>query len=454
MKDTIIMRVFVSLPASAAVLALLAASLVWWTRQSVPLSQTQNVGPATSAVPMPQLQSRLSALPKATLGQAREAALDDELLSATDASSSRLPKIDRFDVPGAIPGEALLTFRSAQALDEFRARAARLGLTVIGFDAKLRTARVRVGDPLALAGDLAEHRDDYEQAGPNYIARIPGLPLADSSPEAATDTANAGGRSPFQGQGLEFIGATGDRSRWGKGVTVAVVDSGIGSHPALEHVDISHVDLLADGSEMNGHGTAMATLIAGNDSQVAGVAPAARILDIRVADAEGVSNTAILASGIVRATDLGARVINISLGSAGYSSVLAEAVHYAQSRNAVVVAAAGNEQQTALALPAALEGVLSVGAVDASGKQAWFSNSGIGLTLVAPGVGIISGYSGSRLVIGSGTSQSTALTSGAVAYLLSRGYSADSIIPLLTRSAKPLKGTRTAVGAGLLQLPR
>jgi len=79
-----------------------------------------------------------------------------------------------------------------------------------------------------------------------------------------------------------------------------------------------------------------------------------------------------------------------------------------------------------------LPGVVSVGAVDARGKQAWFSNSGTGLTLVAPGVGIISGSTDSWHVIGSGTSPSAALTSGAVAHLLSRGYSAENMIPLLT----------------------
>jgi thermitase len=147
-------------------------------------------------------------------------------------------------------------------------------------------------------------------------------------------------------------------------------------------------------------------------------------------------------------------VINISLGTDGYSAMLVEAVRYAQGRNVVIVAAAGNEQQTVLALPAALPGVLSVGAVDAGGKQAWFSNSGEGLTLVAPGVGIVSGYTGGRLVIGSGTSQATALASGAVASLMSRGYSAAAIVPLLVRTAKPLEGPRAAVGAGLLQLPR
>jgi thermitase len=296
--------------------------------------------------------------------------------------------------------------------------------------------------------------DDYESAGPNFVVRIPGLPLEESGTGGAPDSANGGGRVPFGSQGLESIGATGDRSRWGDGVTVAVLDSGIEAHPSLGKAEITHVDLLKDGGEMNGHGTAMASLIAGNDANVGGVTPAARLLDIRVADSNGDSNTALLASGIVRATDLGARVINISLGTTGYSQVLAEAVQYAQSHNAVVVAAAGNEQQTALVWPAGFAGGLSVGAVDAGGTQAWFSNSGEGLTLVGPGVGIVSGYSDGKVVIGSGTSQATAITSGVVAQLMSRGYSSSSIIPMLTRTAKPLNAPASAVGAGLVQLPK
>jgi thermitase len=345
----------------------------------------------------------------------------------------------------------LLTFRTAAALAAFRDRAAGLGLQVLGYDPQLRTARVRFGDLSALARDLGDHADSYSRISPNYIARIPGLPTGKTS---ETDTANAGGRQPFGSQGLDSIGATGDRSKWGQGVTVAVVDSGIGSHPSLTSAKISHIDLVKDGSKMNGHGTAMASLIAGQDASVGGVAPSASILDVRVADSEGESNTSLLASGIVKATDLGARVINISLGSDGYSPVLAEAVQYAQSRNVIVVAAAGNEQQTALSWPAGLDGVLSVGAVDAQGNQAWFSNSGENLTLSAPGVGIISGYSDNQLVIGSGTSQATAITSGVVAQLMARGYSAQSIIPLLISTAKPLEGAPSAVGAGLIQIPQ
>jgi len=358
-------------------------------------------------------------------------------------------QVQPLNAPDALPDEALLTFRTPEALAAFRDRAAASGMLLLGHDVRLRTARVRISDPSGLERDLREHGEDYTHIGPNLLVRVPGLPAP-----AETDTANAGGREPFKSQGLDWIGATADRSGWGQSVKVAVIDSGIATHPALKNADITRIDLVGDGSAMNGHGTAMASLIAGNDPQVGGVAPAASLIDIRVADTNGDSNTALLSSAIVKATDLGARVINISLGSSASAPMLEEAVRYAQSRHVVIVAAAGNEQQNSLSMPAGLPGVLSVGAVDASGKQAWFSNSGTGLTLVAPGVGIVSGYANDKVVIGSGTSQATAITSGVVAYLLGRGYHGSNIIPLLSRSAAPLSAPAEAVGAGLLRLPK
>jgi hypothetical protein len=113
---------------------------------------------------------------------------------------------DALSVEGAIQGEALLTFRSAEALAAFAARAAAQGLTVISTDPALRTARVRYQDLGALKKELAEHGADITYAGPNLIARIPGLP---AQPQA--DKANAGGTVPFRSQGLDLIGASGNR---------------------------------------------------------------------------------------------------------------------------------------------------------------------------------------------------------------------------------------------------
>lgn len=420
----------------AIAMLLMAGSVLWL------LWEAQRESPVTPAATQTTRASAGQPTPPAIMPQALPA-----MTIRPPATVLAAPTLAALNVPDAMPGEALLTFRTPEALAAFRDRAAALGLEVLGYDVKLRTARVRLRDTAALQRDMVEHAADYTHVGPNYIARIPGLPVP-------TDTANAGGREPFRSQGLEAIGAAGNRSHWGQGVTVAVIDSGIAPHPSLKDTQITHIDLVNDGSAMNGHGTAMASLIAGNDASIGGVAPAAKLLDIRVADTNGGSNTALLSSAIVKATDLGARVINISLGSSGSSPMLEEAVLYARSRNVVIVAAAGNEQQTALSLPAGLAGVLSVGAVDAHGTQAYFSNSGSGLTLVAPGVGIVSGYSDSKLVIGSGTSQATAITSGVVAALLARGYYGPNIIPLLTRTAQPLQAPATAVGAGLIQLPK
>lgn len=416
---------------------LMLGSVLWLAIES---SQAPAVDLTPTAMPISQAKTVSKASNKESA-----TAPASVLPTATTA-----PQIETLNVPGSLPNEALLTFRTPEALAAFRDRARSLGLEVLGYDAKLRTARVRFRDATALERDLNAHAEDYTHVGPNYLVSIPGIPSA----PAASDTANAGGRAPFQSQGLDAIGATGNRSSWGQGVTVAVIDSGIAAHPSLKGTQITHIDLVNDGSAMNGHGTAMASLIAGSSETVNGVAPAAKLLDIRVTDTNGDSNTALLSSAIVKATDLGARVINISLGGSGDSPMLDEAVRYAQSRNVVIVAAAGNEQQTALSWPAGISGVLSVGAVDANGSQAWFSNSGPGLTLVAPGVGIVSGYADSKLVIGSGTSQATAITSGVVASLFARGYNGPNIIPLLTRTAARLNAPATDVGAGLVQIPK
>lgn len=346
-----------------------------------------------------------------------------------------------------VPNEMLLTVKSDALLHALRARLGAGGLTLVSVDPKLRMARVRFEDPGALMRELREHGSDYESVGPNYFARVPGLPVA------SPDTANEGGNVGFRTEGMEAVGAAGDRSQWGRGATTAVLDTGILDHPTLAGVDVTHVDLVNDGREFNGHGTAMATLIAGQDSRAEGVAQGAKLLDVRVADADGTSNTSLVASGIVKAVDLGARVINISLGSFGNSQVLENAVNYALSRNVVIVAAAGNEQLNMLAYPAALPGVISVGAVDANGQQAYFSNSGETLTLSAPGVGIISGYTGDQIVMGSGTSQAAALVSGVATVLVGRGYAGQNIPAILTENAASTGAPSTQVGAGIVQVP-
>lgn len=430
-------KIFLSL---SVVLCLISFGALGW----LALETTDMVEEGASAPPpfeKSSAQVGKQAGKAATSGVVAPAAVpvqDDLIQKLAELNSSK----------SAVPGELLLTFESPEALNAFRVRAGLAGMEILYSDARLKVARVRYRDAGRMAQELRDHAEDYANVGPNYRAWVPGVPK-----EPAKDAANAGGAAPFESSGLGMIGADRDRSRWGAGIKVAVLDTGVTDHPDLAGVKITHIDLVKDGLPLHGHGTAMASLIAGRDAVHGGVAPASEILDVRVADSTGAGNTAFVAQGILQAVDAGARVINISLGSAADATMLREAVAYAISRGVTVVAAAGNEQASSLAYPAGYEKVISVAAVDAQGRQAYFSNSGEGLFISAPGVGIVSGYSDGKTVIGSGTSQAAALVSGGVAALLSRNYQAVNIPLVLSTNAQRTGAPATQVGAGILKLP-
>jgi subtilisin family serine protease len=149
------------------------------------------------------------------------------------------------------------------------------------------------------------------------------------------------------------------------------------------------------------------------------VAPAARLLSIRVTDADATSDLFTLAQAIVAATNAGARVINVSLGGYATGPALDGAIGYALQNGALVVAAAGNDQAAQLAWPAADPRVISVGAIDRLEQQVLFSNSGTQLKLSAPGYGVQTAWLDAQRVTVDGTSASAPLVSGALATLLS-----------------------------------
>ncbi|WP_268867517.1 type VII secretion-associated serine protease mycosin, partial [Streptomyces blattellae] len=238
----------------------------------------------------------------------------------------------------------------------------------------------------------------------------------------------------------------------GEGVTVAVVDSGVDSdHPDLSGQVLEGRDFTGGGSakeDVFGHGTAMASVIAahghgaGRDSGMIGLAPKAKILPLRTYQKENDKNPDAVWSTAVRyAVDQGAKVINLSFGADGgkTSSEGREAIAYAQARDVVVVAAAGNNGAVAVEEPAALPGVISVGAIDENANRWIGSNSGKGLTLMAPGVQVLSadpessqGYS-----LSDGTSDATAYVSAAAALVRSKypDLSAGQVINRLIKSA-------------------
>jgi thermitase len=421
---------------SAIFCALALGTLGWLALQTTEVKDKSTVKMPVFPPKRVVKEVKKSEDPPMPSGESGESVQDDLTKKLTDLAAAE----------GVVKGELVLTFDSAEALNAFRIRAGLEGIEILYSDARLKVARVRYRDAAKMAKELREHSDDYDNIGANYFAYVPGTPKKDS--------ANAGGSVPFESSALDAIGAVGDRSRWGAGVKVAVLDTGVTAHPTLEGIKITHTDLVKDGLPFHGHGNAMTSLIAGRDAQNGGVSPATEILDIRVADSTGRGNTAYVSQGIMQAVDSGARVISISLGSNADSTMLGNAVAYARSRGVIVVAAAGNEQETQLAYPAAYSGVISVAAVDANGQQAYFSNSGNGLFISAPGVGIVSAYSGTGMVIGSGTSQATAITAGVISSLLSRNYNAANIPQILQNNAIQSTAPANQVGAGMIHFPR
>lgn len=353
---------------------------------------------------------------------------------------------ERLQSPGALPNEVLLIFKTKQAYLDFLRSAAAAGLTVMDQMDRALTVRAGYSSLERLREEILKRRDELAKASANYVVGVPRL--------AEPNSPTAGGHAPFGEGVLSAIGVdpSVDRSGWGSGVTVAVVDSGVGEHPTFRADQVTHIDLVEDGLPFEGHGTAMASLIAGNLPGAQGVAPGAQILDVRVAGGKGQSNSYVLAEGIYAAVDHGAKVINISMGSYGDATVVRTAIEAAQASGALVVAAAGNQNISLLAWPAAYPGVISVAGVDAQRQVAYFSNSG-NPTIAAPAVGIPSAYYRDNrpfIATGSGTSQAAALVSGVVATIAGQG---GNVMLTLNRNAIPLQAPAQAVGAGMVRLP-
>jgi type VII secretion-associated serine protease mycosin len=213
----------------------------------------------------------------------------------------------------------------------------------------------------------------------------------------------------------------------GSGVTVAVIDNGVNA----DHIDLKGNVLKGRDFEDNdddaspegnnsgsGHGTAMASVIAGHghgldgDDGVKGLAPDAKILPIR-------SGTNGYADEIRYAVDQGASIINISEFQTQDLSQDREAVAYALAHNVLVVSGSGNNGSANIKFPAKYPGVLTVGGVDSSGKIWEKSNYGPEVLLVAPATRIVNaGWPGNnKLSIGDGTSDATAYVSAAAALI-------------------------------------
>lgn len=267
------------------------------------------------------------------------------------------------------------------------------------------------------------------------------------------------------------IGAPGPAA----GMVIAVVDTGVdGAHPAFAGRVLPTIDVIGGGNgDPNGHGTHVAGTAAGADAGcgLIGVAPDARILPVKVLDAEGEGTVDAVVEGIRRAADAGATVINLSLGSdvvlrSVSGSGLEEAIRYAWSKGAITVLAAGNDGLVGGLFGSGYGDVpaVVVTATDHQDRVAPYATS-IGSAdwgIAAPGgdgsgdLGrdILSAFPQERCALHAGTSMAAPHVSGALAVLRSQGLAPQRAVEHLLATARDLgpEGHDGTYGHGIVDL--
>ncbi len=393
------------------------------------------------------------------------------------------------------PGTAHASPPAAGPVSQYVVRAQHGQLPALRLDLR-RTGTVLRQVPLVDAEVVLLHRADALRF--SHDPRVASV-TPDGTVRLAGAAAAAGGAPQSLADVADDVGASAlwDRGITGRGVDVALIDSGIAPVPGLTGAKVVYgPDLSFDSQDSEtrhtdgfGHGTHLAGIIAGRSAAkgFSGIAPGARLVSVKVADAVGNADVSQVIAGIdwvVQHADtdgLHIRVLNLSFGTDASQAYTVDPLAYAAEQawhaGIVVVVSGGNAGSSGRGLtnPARDPYLLAVGASDTSRRTpvvASFSSRGDGVRnpdLVAPGVRItslaapgstIDGLYGSRartgdgLFRGSGTSQASAVVAGAAALLLEARptLSPDQVKGLLTGTARDLRGKAQAQGAGLLEV--
>lgn len=387
----------------------------------------------------------------------------------------------------------------ASALDGVAAAASRLGHHEVA----------RSGDLAALHLTLSDGQDITRALA--ALLRLPGVVYAE--PLYPARAARVPADPLYAVRQRAYLEPVGGPAAWdlgtGDGVIVAVIDTG---------VDTTHVDLQGrmwvnerevpgngrddddngcvddvhgcsfvsfpeagcqrreggDAGDDSGHGTFVAGVIAANANNgqgIAGVAPDARVMAVKVLDCAGGGNSFQVAQGILYAAENGARVINISLGGPNDPLVVREAVRAVTAEHgALVVAASGNTGEQGVSYPARYAETLAVGAASIADptKRAPFSTYGPEVDVAAIGEQIVGtvpqvhcGHllpclAGGPYAIGNGTSFAAPQVAGLAALVFSRRPAAtpQQVHDIIRNTARPIPaaGTPNWAGAGLVDM--
>ncbi|HVL38452.1 MAG TPA: S8 family peptidase, partial [Fimbriimonadaceae bacterium] len=325
----------------------------------------------------------------------------------------------------AVPGEILVKFHTDRPVDQAAAhaptRAHKVGEVP---NLKVQLLRLPAGISTRAALDYYRSLPGVEYAEPNYIAH------AQFTPNDISFNSQWGPKKIQAPQAWEVIQGSPD-------VIVAILDTG---------VDLSHPDLLpkltigwdfvnndAWADDDHGHGTHCAGIAAAGTNNaigVAGIGFNSRIMPVKVLGSNGSGSYAYIVAGIRYAADNGAKVISLSLGGQSTSYALEDAVNYAWSKGAIVVAAAGNANSTTPHYPAAYTNAIAVGASESNDARASYSNYGSWVDVAAPGSSILSTTRGGGYGYMSGTSMATPHVAGQAALVWSH-YGASTSVSMI-----------------------
>jgi subtilisin family serine protease len=416
--------------------------------------------------------------------------------------------------PAVVPGEILIRFRSGAAplntLFVPPQHPGRGGLSPLSTarprarseasNRLARTARLALppGSDPAEAALAWSARSDVEYAGPVHLIPLLGAFDSGASPLALPNDPGIVDQWHHVsiGSAAAWETVTGDSA-----TIIAIIDTGVDyNHPDLapnlwrneveangqsgvdddangyvddaigyDFTDVPEIDgagdyAVRDPDPMDdvGHGTWVAGVAAAagnNGIGGAGVAYGARYMPLRagfrprIGFSLGFLAEDDAAAAVVYAVDNGADVLNLSFGDLVRAPILEDAVRYAVERGVIVVAASGNSGTSLPFYPAALHGVVAVGAVDRDGRRASFSSWGPGVSLLAPGQAVVTTDLESGMTAKSGTSLAAPVVAGAAALLrsLHPDWTAEQIAAVLLRSAADPAGAADARGARLIQ---
>ena len=337
--------------------------------------------------------------------------------------------------------EVMVRFDPKMSPDEVQQKIERLHAEVISAIPQFGLYHLSISESDTVSSFIDKHRSD------------PRLRILEPNPIVSVEPVGTTPNDPFF-RAQWSLGRINAPQAWerlpnGAGGIVAVVDSGVDElHPELQSHILSGRNMIEqndDTQDQHGHGTAIAGIIAATTNNaigMSGICPTCQILPVKVLDESGEGTYAQVIAGILWAADKKAQIINLSLGSYGFSRLLADAVEYAHQSGAVLVAAGGNEATQAPLYPGALPNVISVSATDPDDNLWVGSNYGEVIDIAAPGVRILSLDTHNNYLFATGSSFSAAHVSGVAALVRTKHPSLKNthVAQVLFQTADDLGG--------------